>query len=124
MLMDFDEAIAAHTRWKIRLFQGIRGHEELPEAAEIARVDLCDMGKWLAAEQARYASSVSHREVLTAHAEFHQRAADVARTLKGGDVAGAEAMLAPGRPYALASDAVIMAIATFRAEVKKHTPSR
>jgi predicted HTH domain antitoxin len=60
--MDFHEAIAAHTKWKIRLFQAIRGHEQLPEAAEIARVDLCLLGKWLAAEGVQYASYASHRE--------------------------------------------------------------
>jgi len=102
------------------LFQAIRGHEQLPEAAEIARVDLCLLGKWLAAEGVQYASYASHREVLTAHAEFHQRAADVARTLKGGDGEEAEAMLAHGRPYALASEAVILAMTKFHADLQKH----
>jgi hypothetical protein len=122
MLMDFDEAMAAHTKWKMSFLQGIRGHGQRPEAAEIARVDLCDLGVWLAAEGVQYASYPSHAEVLTAHADFHQRAADVARTLKGGDAEGAEAMLAAGRPYALASESVFLAVAKFRAHLKQHPP--
>ena len=118
--MDFYEAIASHTKWRIRLFQGIRGHWQLPEADEIARADLCDLGKWLAGEGAQYAYASSYREALAAHAEFHERAAEVARTLKGGDSAAAEAMLAPGRPYTLASDAVILALTKLRADVGKH----
>jgi hypothetical protein len=119
MSMDFHEAIVAHTKWKIRLFQGIRGRGQLPEAVEIARVDQCDLGKWLAGEGAQYASYSSHREVLAAHAEFHRRAAEVARTLKSGDAEGAETLLASGGPYAFASDAVVLALTKLHADVEK-----
>jgi methyl-accepting chemotaxis protein len=118
--MDFQEAIVAHTKWKMRLFQGIRGQGPLPDAGEVARADRCDLGRWLVGEGAQHAAYDSYREVVAAHAEFHQRAADVVRTSKGGDAEGAEAMLASGGLYALASDAVVLAAAKLRADMERH----
>lgn len=118
--MDFHEAIVAHTRWKVRLLQFIQGNGDPLVAADVARDNLCALGKWLYGEGTQYASYATYDEVNKAHAAFHLRAAEVVRRVEGGDRKGAEGMLQSGSPYAEASDAVVLALTKLRVDVSKH----
>jgi hypothetical protein len=118
--MDFHEAILAHTRWKMHLLQFIQGSGDPLVAADVARDDLCALGKWLHGEGTEYASYVTYDEASTAHAAFHLRAAEVVRSVEGGDREGAERMLHSGAPYAEASDAVVLALTKLRVDVRRH----
>lgn len=118
--MDFHEAILAHTRWKIRLLQFIRGSGEPLVVADVAPDDLCALGKWLHGEGTQYASYATYNEANKAHAAFHLRAAEVVRRVEGGDREGAEGMLQSGSTYAEASDAVVLALTKLRVDVGKH----
>ena len=117
--MDLTEAITAHVRWKVRLLQCIRGQAELPNAAEVARQDGCELGKWLEGAGMEYASLASFHETKSTHASFHLRAAEVASAVARGEKSQAEAMLGADSPYSVASDAVILALAKLRAEARK-----
>ena len=47
--MDFNEAIKAHSDWKMKLRSAIQAQTTL-DAATIARDDCCVLGKWLHGE--------------------------------------------------------------------------
>lgn len=119
VLMDLSEAVAAHIRWKIRLLQCIHGQAEVPNAIEVAQDDVCELGKWLMGEGMEYASLASFHDTKRSHATFHLRAAEVVTAVERGEKGQAEAMLAADTPYGIASDAVVLALTKFRAEVRK-----
>ena len=47
--MDLNEAIQAHSEWKMKLRSAIQSRTQL-DAATIARDDCCALGKWLHGE--------------------------------------------------------------------------
>jgi Chemoreceptor zinc-binding domain len=114
--LDFDAAIIAHMRWKIRLLQCIEGHGEELSSTVVARHDACEVGKWLAGEGAQYSTHASHGEAKKAHAAFHDCAAAVVRKLEAGDRPAA-ARLLEGSGFADASSDTILAITKLKHDV-------
>jgi methyl-accepting chemotaxis protein len=116
--MDFNEAIKAHSEWKMKLRHAIASQAQL-DAAMIARDDQCALGKWLHGESKnQYGMLASHRECIRHHAAFHRAASNVASTINARDFTNAEAMLARGTEYALTSNAVVIAIGALKREAK------
>ena len=119
VLMDLTEAVIAHMRWKIRLLQGINGQAELPNSADVARDDVCDLGKWLGHATFEYSSLTGFSDTKSKHAAFHLRAAEVVAAVEKGERDRAEAMLGADGPYTVASGEVVLALTTLRAAARK-----
>jgi hypothetical protein len=116
--MNFQDAIVAHLKWKDRLKQVIAGKETL-DPLVVGKDDQCDLGRWIHGEgKAQFARKPHYEEVCTAHAHFHKTAADVIRTVKSGDQAKAQTMMAYGGAYYSASSACVNAITRLRNEVQ------
>lgn len=111
--MNFDDAIAAHVRWKIRLHTFIAGREELDEAT-VRRDDQCDLGRWIHGEGRGHSSCTEYGKLVDEHARFHHVAADVVKLTKAGRVDEARAMLEFGTEFANRSSAVVSAIVQIR----------
>jgi chemoreceptor zinc-binding protein len=122
--MELDEAIVTHTRWKMRLLQGVRGQGELPPVAEVGRDDACALGRWFAGEGAVYASWVAWQQARSAHVDFHRRAAEVVAAALAGNAKGAEALLAPAAGYAEASEAVVFALTKLKTQLARDRADR
>ncbi len=116
--MDLNEAIKAHSDWKMKLRGAISQQAQL-DSATIAKDDQCALGKWLHGESKnQYGMLSSHRECMRLHAIFHKTASKVSVAINARDFAKAEAMLSPGTEYALASNAVVVAIGALKREAK------
>lgn len=114
--MDLNEAIQAHSAWKMRLRSAITHHETLDEAT-IQRDDCCKLGRWLHGEaRSSFGKLASHADCVKKHAAFHQAAGKVAGEINARHYAEAEAMLASKSEYAKASNEVIFAIGTLKKE--------
>jgi len=114
--MDLNEAIQAHSEWKMKLRSAIQLRTKL-DAATIARDDCCALGKWLHGEsRARYGRLDSYKECFQQHARFHKQASQIALAINSGKYDEAEKMLGSGTPYVEASRAVVMAIGTLKRE--------
>lgn len=108
--MDLNTAQQAHSEWKVKLRLAIAKKEQL-DADTIAKDNCCAFGKWLHGEAAtQYGRLPGYKDCVTKHATFHKEAGAVARTINSAQYEKAEAMLAAGTPYALASAAVGSAI--------------
>ena len=117
--MNFDDAVSAHTKWKIRLRANIDGSGEMLDAAVVARDDACDLGKWIHGEGSRYKLLPEHQALRTVHAKFHKCASDVvARNAKGQKVE-AEKLMANGGDFARHSSETISAIMAMKRVVPK-----
>lgn len=113
--MNFDDAIAAHIKWKVRLTQFIDGTgTEKLSSATICKDNLCDLGKWIYGEGAKFKAAPHYQDLVKKHATFHVCAAEVAKKVESGDKAGAKSAL--GGPFAGASKDTVAAIMVLKKE--------
>jgi hypothetical protein len=119
--MDFDDAIAAHTKWKVRLRTFLGGNGEPLDPATVARDNQCDLGKWIYGEGARYASLPAYEQLKTAHAKFHRCASQVVSAAKQGRAAEAQAMLEAGGEFGRLSSDTVTAIMQMKRAAAKQT---
>ena len=74
--MNFNDAIQAHTNWKLRLDNFARGTlAENLDVAALRKDDVCALGKWLHEEGKQHAADPKFAELIEAHAAFHRCAA-------------------------------------------------
>ncbi|MFA7243030.1 MAG: methyl-accepting chemotaxis protein [Sulfuricellaceae bacterium] len=91
----FDEAIAAHIKWKIRLGQFIDGvSTEKLDKATVCKDNLCVLGQWIYGDGMRYKDAANYGDLLSKHAHFHRCAGEVVGKVEANDKVGAKAMLA------------------------------
>lgn len=89
--MNFEEAIAAHQKWKSHLRVHINGSStEMLDPEVVGEAGLCDLGKWIQDEGERILGhKPEFRAMKRTHAHFHYVAAEVLRRSKAGDHHGA-----------------------------------
>ena len=115
--MNFDDAIAAHIKWKVRLSQFIDGvSTEQLNSATICKDNLCDLGKWIYGDGAKYKAAPHYQDLVKKHAHFHICAADVVKKVEGGDRTGAKTALSG--TFAAASKETVTAIMELKKEAK------
>ena len=104
---DFDTAIDAHRKWKVKLRSAIAAHETL-DAQTICRDDQCPLGRWIHGPGgAKWGSRPRFVELTQRHAEFHRAAGDVAGKINAGAYAEAERLIGAGSRFAEISVEVI-----------------
>lgn len=93
--LDFQAAVSAHQKWKVRLQACIDGtSEEKLDPDEIGRDDQCVLGKWIYGQgMATFAEQPAFSDLKGAHAEFHRTAAMVLRMVYDGRKEEAAEML-------------------------------
>ena len=113
--MNFDEAVSAHTKWKVRLRMVLNGTEKA-DAAVVSKDNQCDLGKWIHGEGSKHAGLPSYKALLAEHAHFHKCAAEVVAKANAGNKAAAEALLGTDGSFSHASNATIKAILKMKTE--------
>ena len=114
-----DEAVAAHTNFKLRLRGFCHGTEKM-DPAVVGRDDQCAMGKWIYGDGAKYESHPECGTVKTEHAQFHKCAGEVAQAVADGNSHAAERMLDDERSkYNQASTTTVRAILKFKKHMEK-----
>lgn len=107
----FDRAIAAHAKWKYRLFQAINAGKSEWTVAEVRADDRCDFGEWL--EHLPVAERVSERltRIKALHTEFHEVASEVLALALSGKKEEARAAVSLGSHFTEISTSLTMALA-------------
>jgi hypothetical protein len=114
--MNLQGAILAHAEWKVT-FRGAIAKKEKLEASRIRVDNACPLGQWLQDEgKAAHEKLASYGECVRKHAAFHKEAGKIATTINAGKYTEAEAMMASGTPYAMASAELGAAIVGLRME--------
>ena len=115
--MDFDDAIAAHITWKVRLSQFIEGtRSDSISSADVEQDNRCDLGKWIHGEGAAFKAAPHYQDLVEKHAHFHKCAAEVVRKVESGDRDGARLAL---RDLAGVSRETVAAIMELRKDAAK-----
>lgn len=106
----FDRAIAAHAKWKYRLFQAINTGKSEWTVAEIRADDGCDFGDWLDHLPVAARSSERYSRVRSLHTEFHQVASEVLELALSGKKEEAQAAISLGSRFTEISTNLTMAL--------------
>ena len=103
---DFDKAIEAHRQWKVKLRKAIADREHL-DADSLCRDDQCPLGRWIHGPGgAQWGQRPTFVRLLQKHAEFHQAAGKVARSINAGQMSEAERLVGSGSQFAQVSTEV------------------
>ena len=114
--IDLNSAIKAHADWKLKLRHAITAHETL-DAETVARDDCCALGKWVhGPDGKKFGHFPVFSELVRQHADFHQEAGQVARTINQQEYAKASRMLEAHAPFSKASQVVIHAIRQLKSD--------
>lgn len=108
--MNIDDAIKAHSTWKLRLNRFAEGtSDESLDENTVGKDNGCELGKWLYGEGASLlANHPVYKDVIHEHANFHQQASNIVKLCKQGQSAKAKQALAdPNSDYTKATTKVI-----------------
>jgi methyl-accepting chemotaxis protein len=112
-LMDFDQAILAHTGWKNRFRSHLKGKEVLA-AETVAADDKCELGQWLHGNGKKYAGQPEFQVAMRKHARFHAVAAEVIQKAKTMPAEQRASLIALGSEYGKASTDCVASIVALR----------
>ena len=114
--MNFDDAIAAHSGWKMKLASYVRKPNGSLKTANIEPDNKCPLGQWIHGEGAKYNNTHPEFRVLKLeHARFHRAAAEVVRKADSGQNVTEEIALGAKSEFARTSAAVVTSIMKMKA---------
>lgn len=108
--MNFDEAIRAHSDWKMKLSSYLRNADGSLKASEISPDNKCALGQWIYGEGAKWSSLPEYETLKAEHIKFHKEAAQVVEKADSGQNVIEEIMLGGDSGFAKASSSVVSAI--------------
>ena len=115
--MNFDDAIKAHSAWKMKLSKYLANPDKSLKAEDVAQDSKCDLGKWIHGEAIQFNQLPEYSALKLEHANFHKAAADVIRKADSGQSTSEDTQLGGSSPFAKASSAVVTAIMAIRRKV-------
>jgi methyl-accepting chemotaxis protein len=112
----FDDAEAAHTKWKMRLVQYIGGKSsENLDVAVVSCDDKCDLGKWIHGPAMKHASMTEYKTLRQSHADFHKTVGEIVHSVQQQNPEQARLML--GGDFSHTSKLTINAIRAMHSKV-------
>lgn len=75
--MNFDDAMRAHSDWKIKLQRYLRNPDGSINAVTLGQDNQCVLGKWLYGEGRSFSNHPEYQQLLQSHKSFHQCASDI-----------------------------------------------
>lgn len=115
--MNFDEAIAAHANWKMKLSAYVKNPDKSVNAAVLATDNHCALGKWIYGEGLKFANLPEYQELKKGHAAFHQAAAAIVKRADAGEQVSEEVNLGAQSDYNKLSTQVVTQIMKMKAKV-------
>jgi len=109
-----DHGIAAHARWKYRLFDAVNTGKSESTVRDLRSDSRCEFGKWLASLPPSDKSSELCEKVIALHSEFHEAASEVLALALSARKQEAEAAIALGSRFSLVSANLTMAMSAWK----------
>ena len=115
--MNFDEAIQAHSSWKIKLSSYLRKPDGSLRSVEVRTEGRCPLGQWLHGEGRKFSSLPEYLALINDHAKFHNAAADVVDKANSGKETNQDRAIGIGSEYATASQNVVKSIINLKKKI-------
>ncbi|MGR9053459.1 MAG: CBS domain-containing protein [Gammaproteobacteria bacterium] len=105
----FNEAIESHAQWKTVLLKNLDAGVS-QDVNTIGDFRVCNLGRWINGDGAKYHQITSFGSMCDAHERFHRAAAEVVARINANDKAEAESLLAVDGEFTLSSAKLIKAL--------------
>lgn len=115
--MNFDEAIRAHSDWKMKLQRYLSNPDGSINPSELAKDNACSLGSWLYGEGSKYKTVEGFNDLVMAHKKFHKEAADIVLRKQRGEDVKSDIALGGSSPFAQASSNVVSILMKFKSKV-------
>ena len=112
--MNFDEAITAHSAWKLKLASYLKKPDGTLKAAEVQQDNKCALGQWIHGEGAKHSHLAEYGTLKSEHERFHKAAAEVIKKADSGQSVTEDVALGSKSDFASASTQVVSAIMAMR----------
>ncbi len=116
--MNVDDAIKAHSLWKMKLAQYISKPDRSLNPAVVGSSNQCDLGKWLIGEGKQYSALPEFTALVTHHTDFHKAAGAVITKADAGQQVAEEIALGGKSDFARASTAVMQSLMNIKLKLK------
>lgn len=108
--MNFEEAIQAHSAWKLKLSTYLRKPDGSLNSATIRLDNKCALGQWLHGEGRKFSNVPEYKKLVAEHARFHRAAAAVVDKANSGKSTSEETALGGKSEFGSASTSVVALI--------------
>jgi methyl-accepting chemotaxis protein len=108
--MDFDAAIATHSKWKRKLRDSLAKHDGSLSPTGVSIDHKCELGLWIYSEGASYLELPEYLNLKYVHTRFHRVAAELVTKANSGESIDAEMEPCSSSEFSTASSAVVMAL--------------
>ncbi|MDX2204471.1 MAG: CZB domain-containing protein [Hyphomicrobiaceae bacterium] len=108
--MKFEEAIKAHSSWKMKLSSYLQSPDGSLRSAEVRVDNRCALGQWLHGEGRKFAASPEYKMLVERHAQFHQAAARIVDMANAGKSVEGETALRSDNDFGRCSRETVSAI--------------
>lgn len=116
--MDFNEAIRVHAGWKMKLQQYLTNPDGSINPTDLAKDNLCDLGKWLHGEGRIYAKHPEYAQLVQEHQSFHKAASEIVSRKHKGEEVKQDTALGGSSPFSRCSSQVVSLLMKMRSFVK------
>ena len=116
--MNFDEAIRAHSDWKMKLNRYLSNPDGSIDVQDLSKDNLCALGKWLHGEGRSFGNVAEYKKLIEEHAHFHKAAADVVIRKDRGEDVKSEIALGGNSAFAKYSMSVVSLLMKMKTLVK------
>lgn len=115
--MNFQEAITAHTQWKMKLASYIAKPDHSLNASELGMDNKCLLGQWLHGEGHKHSSLPEFSRLVSDRARFRKAASEVVKKADAGHRVAEEIALGAQSEFAAASAAVVKSLMEMKSKV-------
>lgn len=105
--MNFDEAIKAHTAWKMRLSTYLTKPDGSLVPKEIEAAHKCELGRWIDGDASKEISKPVLETMRALHTQFHKAAASIVSQANAGKRVAEDVALGSTSEFAKVSSSVI-----------------
>ena len=116
--MNFDDAIKAHSDWKMKLSLYVNKPDGSLKAADAEQDNKCALGQWIYGEGATHSTKPEFTILKTEHNKFHKCAGAVIRKADSGQKVSEEIAIGGKSEFASASSSVVTAIMKMKTAIK------
>lgn len=114
MEMDFDDAVATHSKWKRKIRRSLAKHDGGLSPSEVSLDHKCVLGEWIYGEGASYSSLPEYAKLKYEHARFHRVAAELVKRANSGESVDAEMAPCSNSDFSISSSAIVIAIVAMK----------
>ena len=117
--MNFDDAIQAHSSWKLKLSTYLRKPDGSLKSSDIRPDNKCKLGQWLHGEGRKFANLPEYKKLVAEHARFHQAAASVVDKANAGQSTSEDTAIGSRSEFGHCSASVVSLVMS----IKKVVPA-